>query len=284
MKKTANFEVVTPKMAEEWLTKFNTHNRAKYPITIDKYAREISAGAWTGTNQGIGFADDGTLLDGQQRLSAIVLSKVPVELLVVRGLPRIFQDHDGHDVDTQDVIDGNKPRTPADVLLLSHGVENANVKMAIANMLVYAIKGTPVKLSPRIGLKIIELYSDEIEFTLSGRSQTKGLSYTPTITGIIMAAKVDLDKSMFFKDQYFKGTDLKSGSPALTLRNFMLSRTKTGGQGSGVRTTILNYSLTALKMFFNDKPLKRLIASDQAKEYFLSKQKSCVSMIMEWLG
>jgi len=54
-----------------WSTKYgrdglrenkHTQFRPLYEATIEKYAREMKAGAWTVTSQGIAFADDGTLL------------------------------------------------------------------------------------------------------------------------------------------------------------------------------------------------------------------------------
>jgi len=220
---THEVKTVTVSMAEKWLRENNTHNRPLYENTIENYAREMKAGAWAITNQGIGFAEDGTLLDGQQRLSAIVKAGIPIKTLIVTGLPRAYKSNGDGELFTQDVIDGNKPRTAGDILHLSHGVDNAATKMAIANMIVHAIKGTR-KISPRIAYKILELYSDEIEFTLSNRSQIAGLSYTPAITGIILAAKVDIDKTMEFKEKYYKGTNLNAGNPALTFREYMLSR------------------------------------------------------------
>lgn len=274
---------VTPDMAGKWLRENNTHNRPLYEKTIENYAREMKAGAWAVTNQGIGFADDGTLLDGQQRLSAIVKAGIPVKILVVTGLPRAYRSNGNGELFTQDVIDGNKPRSQADILHLSHDVDNATQKAAIANMIVFAIKGAR-KISPRIAYKIIDLYSDEIEFTLSNRSQIKGLSYTPAITGIILAAKVDLDKAMEFKEKYFRGTNLNIGSPALTFRDFMLNRGNKGTSASGMRLTVLNYSLTAMKHYFDGKPLRKLASTDANREYFLSKQKTCVRMVTEWLA
>jgi len=277
---THEIVMVTPSMAGRWLRENNTHNRPLYEATIEKYAREMKAGAWTVTSQGIAFADDGTLLDGQQRLSAVVMANIPIKMLVVSGLPRVYRHGGDGDLYTQDVIDGQKPRTIGDVLSIGHGVENAAVKMAIINMIVCVFKGS-VKLSPRVGYNILQLYSDEIEFTLSNRAQTRGLSYTPAITGIVLAAKVDLDKSMIFKDQYFKGVGLREGSPALTLRNYMLTRSATGAMGSGVRMTVLNYAMTAMKYHFDGRPLKRLTSSDKAREYFMSNQKNCVQIVMD---
>lgn len=282
MRITHEIQIITPEIAEKWLRENNTHNRSLYEHTVNHYAREMSSGAWTITNQGIGFAEDGTLLDGQHRLAAVVKAGIPIQMLVINNLPKMYKNNGDGPLFTQDVVDVVKPRSNPDILKLSHNMDYANIKMAIANMIIYSFRSTTVKISARVGYKIIDLYSDEIEFTLSNRSQIKGLSYTPAITGIVLAAKVDLDRAMEFKDQYFKGLDLSIGSPSLTFRNYILSRTKTGAQGSGVRSTIHNYSLTALKYHFDGKPLHRLIASDRHKEYFLSKQKTCVNMVLDW--
>jgi len=281
---TSEVTTITPSMAEKWLKENNTHNRPLYRCTIEKYAREMRSGAWAVTNQGIGFAENGTLLDGQQRLSAIVLSNTPTKMLVTRGLPLIFKSNGDGELFTQDAIDGNKPRSTGDILTLSHGLDNANAKMAITNAIVFAIKSQTVPLSPRVAYKIIDLYTDEIEFIISNRPVIRGLFFAPAIAAIVLAAKVDLDKAVAFKTQYYAGTDLTMGSPILTLRNFMLERRSIGSGGSSYRATIMNFSFTALKYHFDGKPLRKLTTSYAGRDFFLGKQKTFVSLISELLN
>jgi hypothetical protein len=284
---TSEIKTITPTMAAKWLKENNTHNRPLYERTIQKYALDMKAGAWTVTNQGIGFAEDGTLLDGQQRLSAIVRADVPIKTLILSGLPRTYKTNGDGELFTQDVIDGNKVRSIGDILSLSYELTDPNRKVSIANMIVAAIsKGGFPKISPRVIYKIIDLYADEIEFIASNRSNIPGLYYTPAITGIVLAAKVDLDKAIDFKDKYYRGTNLRSGDPVLTFRQFMLSRSrfdKSGARAGSMRLTTLKYSLTALKRHFDGKPLKRLVATETDRDYFLSKQKTCVQMVTEWI-
>ena len=61
--------LVTPEMAREWLT-HNTHNRPVSRQYVEKYARDMRAGRWHYTNQGIGFDVNGVMTDGQHRLLA----------------------------------------------------------------------------------------------------------------------------------------------------------------------------------------------------------------------
>lgn len=108
-KSTAKLVSVTPKMAQQWLLK-NHKNRNLRQAKVDRYARDLTAGAWRFTGESIKFDWDGNLLDGQHRLAAILKSGVTVELLVV------------HNVDpaAQDVMDTGAARTTVDMLAL-HG-------------------------------------------------------------------------------------------------------------------------------------------------------------------
>jgi hypothetical protein len=74
---------------------------------VDYLAGCISRGEWLLTHQGIAFAPDGRLLDGQHRLMAIVKSGLPVQIQVSMGVQP----------DTFDVIDtGSVKRSASDVL------------------------------------------------------------------------------------------------------------------------------------------------------------------------
>jgi hypothetical protein len=104
---TYEVTAITPAMAKEWLQR-NTHNRNLRERVVNGYATDMASGAWLEDGQSIKFAADGTLLDGQHRLAAIVQSGVTIRLLVVRDLP----NH------TQDTMDTGAKRTMADVLKL----------------------------------------------------------------------------------------------------------------------------------------------------------------------
>jgi hypothetical protein len=80
-------EKIGPEQAKFYLKK-NTHNRPLSRFQVTKYATIMEQGRWQLNGEPIIIADDGTLLDGQHRLSAIVLAGVNVECLVVEGLSR----------------------------------------------------------------------------------------------------------------------------------------------------------------------------------------------------
>lgn len=110
----AAFVFVTPDIAARWLAR-NDKNRSITPKTVDRYARDMMSGDWKFTGETFKFAADGTLLDGQHRLTAIVQSGCTVLALVVRGL----------DNPSQQVMDTGRRRSAADALTMreqSHAV------------------------------------------------------------------------------------------------------------------------------------------------------------------
>lgn len=110
----ASVVCVTPEVAKHWLDEYNVKNRPFKPQKIQSYARDMMNGRWQMTGEAIKFAGDGTLLDGQNRLAAVMRADMGVYLFIVRGLQN----------ESQDVMDSGSARTPADSLGM-HGVAQA---------------------------------------------------------------------------------------------------------------------------------------------------------------
>jgi hypothetical protein len=88
----------------------NTRNRSLRPDYVRQLAAAMERGEWMINGEPVQLAEDGTLLNGQHRLSAVVESGVTVPMLLVRGLPTT----------TQKTMDVGTRRTLSDVLSL-HG-------------------------------------------------------------------------------------------------------------------------------------------------------------------
>ncbi len=99
-------ETITAKQAEKYL-QFNTNNRPLRKSLVSQYAKDMASGNWRLTHQGVAFNCDGTLLDGQHRLAAIVQSGVTVQMLVARGV----------DSRNQLVMDDHAKRSAGDALI-----------------------------------------------------------------------------------------------------------------------------------------------------------------------
>lgn len=78
---------VTPELANEWLKKNIERNRKVRASDVSKYARDMRAGRWELTPQGIIFNESGNLMDGQHRLWAVVEAGVPVDMVVWFDVP-----------------------------------------------------------------------------------------------------------------------------------------------------------------------------------------------------
>lgn len=98
-------QLISPDMAKKYLEKTKLNRRLSKP-NVDYLCMQMKSGSWMQTGDSIKFGSDGSLLDGQHRLSAIVQYGEPVKVMVVEGLnPDVFQ-----------VLDTGKSRSAADVL------------------------------------------------------------------------------------------------------------------------------------------------------------------------
>lgn len=111
--------VVTPEIAAEMLKRNKSNNRNIRQGKIEQYSREMSDGNWLLTGQGISFDRNGSLSDGQHRLTACVASQHPFHTIVAFGLnPKGFMK-----------VDSGGARTAADIFHIN-GVKHCNNQAA----------------------------------------------------------------------------------------------------------------------------------------------------------
>lgn len=119
-KPTATVEDITPAMAEQWLGK-NKVNRPLRNRKVMQFSRDMKNGNWRLTGEGIKFGQSGNLLDGQNRLWAVIESGCTITMFVMRGL----------EDDTQAVMDSGTARTASDNLGMA-GYKNSTILASIA--------------------------------------------------------------------------------------------------------------------------------------------------------
>ena len=102
-----------PALIEEVLKTRNSHNRSQRPNKIRQFMRAMQEGRWRLTGDTIKFGSNGVLLDGQNRLSAALLSGIALHTHVVFGIdPIAFR-----------VLDSGAGRTGGDTFQVA-GVAN----------------------------------------------------------------------------------------------------------------------------------------------------------------
>jgi hypothetical protein len=118
---SAVVELIDRALAKEYLAR-NVKNRTINQGTARSYGAAMQAGEWKLTGDSIKFDLLGNLIDGQHRLTGIIISGETVAILVVRGLPP----------EAQYVIDTGKKRSAGDALRLSAIVDKHEAIIAAA--------------------------------------------------------------------------------------------------------------------------------------------------------
>jgi len=158
---------VTPALAREWLRK-NTNNRPIRPSHVITLKQSFERGEFVTTHQGLAFDDDGVLLDGQHRLTAIAQmdDNQSFPMLVTRGLSRDAAFA---------VIDATQAkRTVSDVLSISRDVSD------VANVFARLHKQSGSGLTPAY-VKPFALFAqnESLELTAFCKSKTRTWSSAP---------------------------------------------------------------------------------------------------------
>lgn len=141
---TTDIELITPDKAKEYLA-HNTNNRNLRTAHVQKLAGDIKHGRWVYNGATIVFNGDGTLLDGQHRLAAIIEAGTPVPITVVRGVAK----------SAMPTIDANVARTASDAINLT-GASYAHRIAAAARMLITLKEGRNVSQRKMSNSEILE--------------------------------------------------------------------------------------------------------------------------------
>lgn len=217
----SSVQTVTPELALKWL-EFNDHNRPMSKSFVASLAKAIERGEWQVTHQGIAFDEDGTLIDGQHRLAAIVKAGIPVEVLVTEGVPRR----------TFTVMDTGRKRTARDVLALADEANSTHLAAALRGLYLYRKgqttqwSGASSQISNDQLLAILEGNPGMREAVTHGIAINRGMKITITAASVgwyvTSQERPDIDQREW-REGLITGANLSTGDPRLTLRNTMLS-------------------------------------------------------------
>lgn len=124
---SVNPEIITPKIAAEYLEHNKDNFRKVKPAVVNNYAHDMSNNTWKLSWDCIAFDEDGNLLNGQHRLGGIVSSGKPQVCYIMRGCPKgLFFGDTGAKRTTNDYL-RNSGADP--VLYSSIGVGAINVML-----------------------------------------------------------------------------------------------------------------------------------------------------------
>lgn len=207
---------IAPAMAK-MLLRNNTMNRPLSPTLVQYYAADMRADKWLVTGDTIKVASDGTVLDGQHRLAAIIEAGKPVDMLVAYHVSK----------EVMPVIDVGKSRTVSQQLAI-RGVENATKVAAVAKAAYIGVHGglqnlnTPEHFPTKQQLHAFLVDHPEIHLIVKDLHMCKLL---PTsISGalyLLFMQKSHPDTEHFFA-ALMRGENLTRDDPILVLRQRLI--------------------------------------------------------------
>lgn len=234
---------VTPELAMKMLER-NTGNRTVNQDHVLTLAREMSLGRWKLNGSTISINDE-RLIDGQHRLLAVVKSGVPIETIIVEGLPSgVF-----------DTIDVGKKRTSSDTLSARGETHCKNLAAALAVVDRY-VTGRVGKVVRYTNTEIEDLLSKYPEIRRSVRvcTDTKKLVPKSVLTGChyLFSRKDETDADRFVQ-HVISGSGITEEDPVYVLRERLLQNSLAKAKLSGdyimaITIKAWNYGRSATKV------------------------------------
>lgn len=229
---TMAVEQISPEMAEKYLS-HNQGNRNIVTSHVSAMVRDIQNGRWMFNAQPICFARSGRLLNGQHRLSAVLESGQPIEVMVMRGLPeQAFETYDKQAKKAPAVEEmfsdfGDKPLISAAAVLLWKR-ENRPVGQPNARPTAAEVQEV-IRENP----SLMRLRAFSRKMVRYGRS-----------SAILYAAdrilRDDASLGQLFLDRFESGAELPAGHPILKLRDRLVDLRATGSDQNSQIDEILS--------------------------------------------
>jgi hypothetical protein len=217
-------ETITPKKAEK-LLEGNTFNRRLREGHVLWLAQQIENDDWAETGESIKIASDGTIIDGQHRLHAIILANKSIRTLVCYNVPK----------SAQPLVDTGKTRTPADVLSM-HGITNP-MRVAAAIRTIINTGEIPVdeadyasfskrKIPHAVVLRFAQEHNEALQEAVTALREADGPSLcrppsTFVATYFILHQK-NARKCREFFELVCSGEDTAENSPIKRLRSVLM--------------------------------------------------------------
>ena len=241
---------VMDKEIVDHLLSTNVKNRPIRKVTVDAYARDIAAGNWKLTNQGIGISSDGFLLDGQHRLEALKKAGYPrVKMLIVWGL----------DNESQNVIDQHAKRGQRDVFRLVYNTSTAPIVPAVCAVLLRSQKKGGTRVTVDEAFASYNEHKDAIDDILQNIVSVKFFP-APMLAAAVVVYEKNQDRLgdiLSFFEAVRTGENITRDMPAYHLRNYLIASKKGRGAGNEQKER-LGKTIKALQAHLDGKPMHTL--------------------------
>lgn len=216
---------IDPATAERMLGR-NTRNRNIRQAQVDALARDMAAGKFMINGESIKFAPDGTLLDGQHRLAAVVQSGATIQTVVAYGV----------DPQAMKTIDTGRKRSYADVLHM-RGEDNAKTLASVLRRIAMWEEGF------RVNSGSLTPTPDEMDDLLEAAPEIRASAniaqklgtramLPSSVVGLChyLFSAFDADGATWFLSRVYDGDSIPASSPIFALRKRIGEMRLAGGR------------------------------------------------------
>jgi hypothetical protein len=221
---------------------------------------------WLLTHQGICLAADGTLLDGQHRLLAIIQSNCSIEMMVTTG----------GNQQTQAATDvGICARSVGDMLHLMDGMKNATLRSSACRQIVVMCGHYQgYKMSVGITRMVHDEFKSEIDFLIESLHTFKP-AYKGWIIGTLAFCLSADKRCAEFISKFGSGEDLKHTDAAKAARDWIVNGNSAALQKHSKRSAVESICNATYNSIMGN-PIVAIKTGSRGVDYFMGKKRGFV--------
>lgn len=223
---STTIEMIGPSEAHIMLAQ-HPRNRRLSRDRVNALTRSMVNGAWVFDGQPIRFDTDGSLVDGQHRLNALIAADMTLQFLVVRGVV----------AEAMSTMDTGKSRSFSDILTIEDPTLLDTLNLAAGCRILYqwergargralvTLGNTEKKLNAITNNDLIAFFRkhregiiDSVREAVSLRRRIAGVNTSALTLAVWVLSNLDDEDARFFFERIVDGAELQPGSPILALR------------------------------------------------------------------
>lgn len=255
---------VTPAIAAEYLAK-NRRNRTVKQSRVDHYAALMLSGEWDYADSDICVGEDGDLYNGQHRLMAVVRSGMTVRMAFKLGMPSRSRQY----------MDGNEPRNAVDVCYIETGDRHGRTTAAVYTAIHFLKTKGNIANNDRVDWRILDAQHREHGPDLAAvigamKDNNRRFMNAAVICVLVIAYRVEPEKTLEFCRKLVTGADLPAKSPILALRNFILEEFPKGRADASGRDALCSRTFSAVDAYVRGRDRNFVKINEAARAKYLA--------------
>ncbi len=290
-KAKVEIKTVTPNWASQQLAEHQKHlengfrQRPMNENSIRRYAIDMKSGNWGVGGQGITFDVEGHLLDGQNRLAAVVRSGVEVDMVVVTGA----KSEVNKNVKTIDTFDIGGKRNLGQQLKIDGFSYYAEIASTTRLLLLLSIASSTAKpqgsFSPTQGVVVAKLMQNTIMKIVEKVISTDAIHYRRgfILAPLTLMRTADPDTADLFISDLVDMSGLSKYSPVLHFIKFLQRPTNQRG-GTDHQWAVMRALASALYSYSVGARVEHIRGNDEHFEWLLKASRNAIKQIRTVAG